>query len=490
MQSIRNTTAILLLAQVHFCFNAVSNAIAQEADSKVITLGTRFERKPWVRLPWREIVSRFEFSPDGAETWCLAGSGVSRGRAIVFHRKKQAWENIPSRNDPGVFCDVAVSPDGKTTWIAVSSDDDQTQRVRQRGTGTKEWLQLSKPMPDHGVENFWLSPNGHELWMNTVGCGLTRLSLRDHTLLQYVQSEFRQFNGIRQGTLVEDYVHDLVFTSDGKFAICAASGGGDYGITKIELATGKSTNFPVTDAIDFEHLVVSLDNKSVWCIGNNSFLWCFDIESEKWTHKLSSDKDMPISSIDSLVCTRDSNHVWIAGAEGIACYGTGSKKWIGFTTDEWSSDHVIPEFQTVPLLITSDGKYVIAGHATGLALFESDGGQYSTIESDNQKKQSYCSEIVPIPNSTNFLCALEYESGHGGGVFLLDMQTRSLDRLFGVKTPVTALDFSPSNSAWIALPGVVYEIDVSKRSVLRRHTTQTKARGTQSVLEALKGFEQ
>ena len=472
MPTPRNSISVSLLLLVTI---ATSVGSAQETDHEIQKLGTKIERQPRVRFPFRNCVTRFDFSPDGAETWCLAGwSGVrrgdDRGRALVFHQKRKSWVDMPSLTDPAVFHDVAFSGDGKTTWIAMSSDNDRRLRVRQRETGSKVWQTLDR-MPEYYsvVEKFWLSPNARELWMYTSDCGLIRSVQGTDKLIQYVQSDFRQFDGIPHSTLNEDYVSDLVFTSNSRYAICAASGGGDYGIAKIDLANDESKNFPVSDAIDFEQLVMAPNNKHVWCIGNNSYLWCFDIESETWIHKCSSHDDMPLSMIDSLVCSPDSQHIWISGSEGVACYSLDSTKWTAFTTENWYSSHTIPEISTVPLATAKNGRNVIASHATGLALLDIDGDLIATIESDEPTIRSSCSQIVAIPNSQDFLCALESGSGRGG-LYLLKTKTRSLTKLFELNAPATALAISPSNHAWVAMPGVIYELELTNQRIVQRHS--------------------
>jgi DNA-binding beta-propeller fold protein YncE len=466
-------TILILMTFLHASVIS-SYALAQDTERETQTLGRQFELRRGEYFEAGKYVTRFKFSPDGAETWCLAGGysvalrGDNRGRALVFYQKTQSWENIPSLNDPASFHDVAFSRDGKTTWIAISSDEDLKLRIRERRSGTMEWMPFSIPMPDNYsiVKKLWLSPDGRDLWLEANS--LIRADLEKKCVSQYVHHDFHQLEGMPHFTLVADYVYDVAFTPDSKVAICSATGGRDNGITKIELTTGKAKDFPVTDNIDFEHLVVSPDHKWVWCIGNNSYLWGFSIESETWTHKCSSQDGMPFSCIDALVFSPDSKYLWISGCEGVACYSIEKKKWAGFTTDKWQLNFALPRLgRNAPLAITSDGKFVITNHADGLALFNANEGRYSTIKTDIPNGRSNCSMIVPIPKSPNFLCVIEYKSG--GGIFLLDMAKLSLARLFNLNSPVTAVAFSPSNNVWVAMPGFVYEIDISKERVVRQH---------------------
>ena len=451
----------------------------RKSGETLATLGSEaFERTRGQSLHFRNIVMRFEFSPDGNETWCVAGwSGVrrgdDRGRAVIFENKNGTWENLPSPDDAAVFHDVAFSKDGKTTWIAMSSDDDRQMRVRQRPTNSKQWNAFSTNMPNdyNIVERFWLTPNGRELWMYTSDCGLTRVKRGSDTVSQYVQSDFRQFDNIQHHTLVEDYVTDLVFTSDSQTAVCAARGGGIYGITKIKLSDGKSTNFPVTDAIDFERLVMSPDDETVWCIGSNDFLWAFDIETETWTHKCSSDDEMPLSMIDRMACSRDGKFVWIAGHEGVACYSTQEKTWKGYTGDDWYMQYDMSEVSRSPLFISSDSKWVLTGHNKGLALHDVSGRTFSIIET-GVTSRCCCSHIVPVPNADTFICAIEHD--RGGGLYLFDSNDKSLRKQFLLKQPVTSMTFSPQSRLWAAIPGTVYELSVDTNTVVRQHGFATK----------------
>ena len=302
---------------------------------------------------------------------------------------------------------------------------------------------------------------------------MIRLDLGKNRSIQYVQSDFRQFEKIPHRTLNEDYVDDLVFTSDSKYAICAASGGGEYGITKINLSTDVSKAFPVTSANDFGKMVVAPNDKHVWCVANNSYLWCFDIETETWIHKCSSNDDMPLSIIDSLVCSPDSRHIWISSTEGVACYSRDKKTWTSYTKQEWYSDHTIPEIATVPLIVTPNGRNIISGHGFGVALFDVDGGLVARIKSDEPTNRSSCTQIVAIPNTPDFLCTLEFGSGRGG-LYLLKTETRSLKRLFTLRAPATALAISPSNKTWLGMPGFVYELDWKHQQTVREHSLRNE----------------
>ncbi len=472
----RTVVARILLVSIQATVILVSSTDAQKDRNQTVSLGTEFVRQPFVALPYRDLVMRFEFSPDGAETWCLCGRletrrGVNRGRAIVFQQKNKSWRQIPLTKDHAVFHDVMFSANGKTTWIAMSSDDDRGLRIRERKTGSSKWSNLRKRMPkDYSVvEKFWQTPNGRELWLYASDAGVIRWNRQTDRLTQYVQTKVRQIDGIPHATLIEDYVNDLVFTSDSRYAVCAATGGGDHGITKIDLASGKSMNFPVTDASEFERLVMTPDNKHVWCIGD-SYLWCFDLKSESWIHKLSHDQ-MPISWIDSLIYSPISNHIWISGFEGTARYSLTLKKWIGYTSKNWQSRHKIPEIATAPLVATVDGKNIIASHSSGVALFSADGEKCEIIKSDNPNSHSSCTHIVPIPKSSDFLCTLEFESGVGG-LYRLKTKTRSLEKLFELKAPATALRISSKNRAWIAMPGNIYELDFVAKHKISHHKTK------------------
>ncbi len=346
------------------CFAGETGTVGLPAQAFVSaeSLGEPFKRTPFERFPEGKCVSQFRFNPDGTEVWCLAGSpivrrGDSRGRALVFNQTAETWSFLPAVANPAVFHDVAFSGDGKTTWIAMSSDEDRGLRVRQRNAETEEWQNPDRMPPDYTVvERFWLSPNGRELWMDASGCGLIRQELASDRQIQYVQSDFRQFDNTPHGALIEDYVQDLVFTADSKHAVCAAAGGGNQGITSIDLVTNEAKNFPVVDASHFEQLVMAPNDQHVWCIGNNSYLWCFDVKAETWAHQCSSHDGMPMDRMDGLVCSRDSRRIWISGDEGIASYSLDTKQWTRFTGQDWFCDSAIPEELVAPLMKTRDGR--------------------------------------------------------------------------------------------------------------------------------------
>lgn len=433
MQRMR-TTALVLLAT--FCCGGSAGslrALAEETAGEPPALGNRFVRAPWKPFSYGDCVRRFEFSPRGEEVWCIAGHSVmgpERCRAFIYSVPARQWQTLPAAGDRAALRDVAFSRDGKTTWLSLYTERHPQSHLRQRETGAKDWRPFAVSVPEFltNADRWWSTPNGRELWLNTAGAGLTRVKLQPAGLIQYVRSKVRRVSGVRHETLVEDYAADLVFTADSQFAICAASGGGNYGITKIDLVSDRARNFPVEDAIDFERLVMSPDNKRVWCVGNNSFLWCFDIGAEAWTHRCSSDDGMPIESIRSLVCSPDSRQVWIASDFGIGCYSTETKLWTGFTAEAWQADFAIPEIQEAALALTADGRQVVAGHAQGVAVFAIDGAEHFTLKSDLTKGPTSCSQIVPIPKTNQLLCALEYESGQGA-LYLLSPQARTLERL-------------------------------------------------------------
>lgn len=475
-----NTRRIALLLPLAFLLAyrcSSSSAIANLEDCPLISLGAHFERKPWVRLPMEIIVPRILISPDGSEVWCIAGEcgvlrGPSRARAFVFDTRTQKWECIPSVERNAVFHDVAFSQDGKTTWISMSSDGDKSLRTfrRQSGSSSGEWTDISPTFPGDSeiVERFWILPNGTELWASLFSWGLVRADLNRGSLMYFVESECGRNPDEPYGSLIADYVQDIAFTSNSQTAICAASGGDVYGITKIRLSTNETTHFRVTDAITFERLVVSPNDQFAWCIGNHSYLWCLSIESEQWAHKLSVDDGMPIDVIDSLVCAPNSQSVWIAGSEGVAEYALNSRTFASFVGESWKSIYAIPEVQRTPLVLSADGKYVVAGHSHGMALFDVGSGRSAIIASPDSRVATSCSAVQQIGVSPDFLCVLEDDKGVGG-LFLLNMEKRHLIKLFETTAPTTALSCSSNRIAWISFPGLVYQIDVDQKAVMQTY---------------------
>jgi hypothetical protein len=191
--------------------------------------------------PITQPVGRLAFSPDGSEVWCFMGSplplrGEDRGRAAVLYPETGAWEEIPDPHTIRCLHDVVFTKDGRTTWIALSSDDEPAVGVLMRTRGDRQWRPLSWRIPEHAthVARLWLAPKEDELWVSLDGCGLLRLVLTTGELTQYVLSSFREMDGVRHQPLATDYAWDLSFSADGTQALCGA--------TVIDLGTGEARN--------------------------------------------------------------------------------------------------------------------------------------------------------------------------------------------------------------------------------------------------------
>ena len=489
LRALLSAVCLVILLQ-NPCESPARAAFAQETDKRprsVPTLGNErgdlygdtFGKHTGERPHIRNWVMRIEFSPHSREVWCLAGySGVrrgkDRGRAIIFSRDSGTWENVPEPDGASVFHDVAFSDDG-TTWISMSSDDDRALRILERRRPAKEWKAFSVAMPRYYsvVERLWQTPNGRELWLYASDCGLIRVERSHDAVSQYVHSEVRRFDGIPHFPLIDDYVEDLVFTLDSGTAICAASGGGPNGITTIDLSSGKSKNYRVPDSvtIPIERLILSPDNRTVWCIGNYSYLWAFDIEAESWTHECVITRDeMPTPYFDSLALSHDGEYVWIANNSGVACYSVAERQWIMLSDEEWYQACIFEEVSRSVIEISPDSRWVITGHARGVAIHEIDGSEYTVIETPGLKStsRSCCSHILRIPGSDDFVVALEYDGG--GGIYVFDGRTRRLHKRFALNQPITTMAFSDPESLWVAVVGTIYELDLATCSIEREHS--------------------
>ena len=406
-------------------------------------------------------VERFVFAPGGEEVRCLTKdkSGFETP-AAVLHVAERRWEQMPDARQGDKYCklfDVAFSPDGKTVWMSAYEGNPGKPVLRQRITGSQKWKTFSAAMPTgyNQIEKFYPTPKGDELWLTDSGCGVLRVKLASGKVSQYVQSDFRECEGVEHGTLVEDYVQDLVFTPDGKTAFCAATGGGNSGITRIDLVSGVSQNFPVKNSSGIEKLVLATDNQAVWCIFNNSALWAFDIQSQRWTHKCSTRRKMPLEVFRSLVTSRDGQFVWIANEGGLGLYSLSREHWKAFVGQEWLNETASP-----PLCLVADGKTVLCGHDRGVALMAVDGSSCEVLLPESGAESCTVHQIVAIPKTDDFVCAISYPGVDA--LYRLDVQNRRLRKLKDLPAhPSTALAFAPDGHLWGALPGHIFCVDVT-----------------------------
>jgi hypothetical protein len=390
-------------------------------------------------------VSQIAFAPDGSEVWCLMkDEGGFDMPAAVLQPSRNRWEVVPDPKTSGRFSCVAFSPDGKAVWLSRLEDDEQ--KVVQRKPGSSEWEPFAARMPEYSIEKLWVSPKGDELWMESGGRGLLRAKLASGEVTQYGGSPDPDVTKL-QG-LVEDYVSDLVFASRGRIAVCSARGGGKAGITQIDLETGLASHFWTES--DIEKLVLSPDDRTVWCLFREPLLWAFDVQTRSWTHKCSEERGMPTMCPQTLECSPDGAFVWLRGAGGVAVYSVREKSWKGFVDKQWSSD-----FDYAPLRITSDGRHVICGHRQGIAILEIDGGDYRVLSPSDGIQDCLVSHIVPAPRTRDYVCLVAHPQV--GGLYYVDVGCHSLRKLKDMRNSmVSAMTVGPDGFLWGAVPGGVF----------------------------------
>ena len=350
---------------------------------------------------------------------------------------------VPDPKTSGRFIGVAFSPDGKTVWASRWQRGEKEPKVVQRKPGSSGWEPLRAKIPGYPfpTEKLWLSPKGDELWMGSWGNGLLRAKLASGEVTQYVQSDYRRQDSLKHYTLAGDYVHDLVFASRGRIVVCSAGGGRDEGITQIDLATGDAANYP-TESPGVEKLVVAPDDRTVWCIFNNSLLWAFDVQTRSWTHKCSAKQGMPLDYFRTLECSPDGAFVWLRGPGGAAVYCVRRKSWKGFVGEDWACDA-----DDTPLCVTADGKHVVCGHRQGVALIKIDGSDYSVLSPGADATNCPVSHIVPIPRTGDYVCFVYHLTA--GGLYYVDVGRRSLRKLKDpIASTVSAMAVGPDGLLW------------------------------------------
>lgn len=396
------------------------------ACSLVVVLGHALAAEPSTRPT--TLPSRFVLSKDGSEVWCLMGEqyatgGDRRGRALVFHETSGAWEEMPDPKTETCLHDVLYAMDGKTVWAAMTSPEDSDVGVRQR-VDSGQWTCLSPPLPPGlHIEELWLTPRGDELWMSGLGHGVFRLRLGTRELSQYVASK-GCIATANHFPLLQDSVEALAFTSDGAFAICSASGGGQNSITVIDLKSGLPASY-ATDSHIYD-LVLAPDEHMVWCRSNGQ-LWGFDLAKRAWTYKFdrslkepTAPKDMPTAP-DHLLCAGDGEFLWIQEADGrAAVWSFKRQKWTSFVGDDWFGGFA-------PLCLSHDGQHVLSGHTSGIALMSVSGDVVELLKPSPAATDCRVTQIIPIPDSGDFVCSITHPEF--GGVYRIDMAHRRLERI-------------------------------------------------------------
>jgi hypothetical protein len=162
--------------------------------------------------------------------------------------------------------------------------------------------------------------------------------------------------------------------------------------------------------------------------------------------------------------------VWIANDSGIACYSLADETWKGFTGEEWRRPCTVRTAKVSVIALSSNDRFVLTGHARGVAAHEVDGVEYSVSEPKDLGNASRCccSHIVPIPDSDDFLCVLEHDGR--GGLYTFDGKNRLLRKRFDLMQPITTMAFSEPSRLWVAVVGTIYELDLTTNSVVQQHS--------------------
>ncbi|MCK4625891.1 MAG: hypothetical protein KAV00_11315 [Phycisphaerae bacterium] len=231
-------------------------------------------------------VKRFVFAPDGSEVWCLMedDGGFSKSAAVLYPSEKR-WEEIPDPRTERTIKDVTFSKDGKTIWLSVSRDEKEPLGLLERTKENPKWVPIRAKMPEYygEIDRFYLTPSGEELWMGSWGSGLLRLKLASGKVSKYAKID-PKWGTTADFPLTGDYIRDLVFTADGKYAVCSAGGGNENGISLIDLTSGKTTCYPTKG--ETKKLFVASDQKTVTCLSDNpDDPKVFDLEARRWVKK-------------------------------------------------------------------------------------------------------------------------------------------------------------------------------------------------------------
>jgi hypothetical protein len=411
-------------------------------------------------------VHELRFSPDGGEVWCRMGQvgyPVPHfcSRAAVFRPREGRWLAVPEPGTGHFLRDVAFSADGKTTWVSVGSLSGKQPGVMVRTEPGGAWKPEARMPPSHDpIEDFWLTPKKDELWMHEGSVGLLRLKLASGELTWYSWTDRNEHPGLRKFDLSNFWVKDLVFTPDGKMALCAAGATNYGGLTIIDLASGEPTCFRgLPEAI--RRITITPDGKTAWCLlEQRSHLWAMDIPTRTWTHKLLLPNDMYNNVGRALLVSPDGRFVWVASSEGMVVYSVAEGKWTVFAKRDdpfgW------------PWCLSRDGRRLLCRHERGLAVARLESGlqpvsaplnRQSALRPEGRTpnwvpiggRGAECgpSHIVAVPGTERFVLAVEHEDV--GGIYVFDLATRALRRLKAIEGErITALALDPTGRVWAA----------------------------------------
>lgn len=357
-------------------------------------------------------VVAFRFTADGNEVWCLTkdDSGHSMPARVYFPKTRQ-WQMVPETESKGHFFDVAFSKDGGTVWLSHRRADEEHTPILQRKSGTTAWKPLAAQMPDwhNVVEKFYLTPKGDELWM--TGDGILRVCLTDGKVTYYQKEHVTAYEGVTPKPLVVDYVADLVFVQKGTLAVCAASGGGEVGLSLIDLKTNTVTNLLLGDISPIEKLLVEPDDRTITCIFNSARPRKFDTKERKWLGK------GPVGECEGMFGAT------FHGAKPLAVGGNCT--------------------------LISDERGIVKVNRMGDEL-----DVFSPAPGETGFRTSH---ILPIPGGDEHLCAIA-RMGETG-IYRLDVESRQLRLVKRFTGNVTGLAIAPDDRAWAGLPGRIVCFD-------------------------------
>jgi len=402
-------------------------------------------------------VRRFIMAPDGSEIWCVQDEGGGHNRsAAVFRFRAGQWLEVPPAGSGREFKDVLFSPDGKRCWLSTYNRQSHRYELLQRSDTNLPWEPLHAKLPEYygWAERFWLRPNGDELWVDSRP-GLLRIKLASGAVSQYGSAENPREGIAERHDLVASYVNDLVFTPDGRYALCAATGGGEDGLSLIDLVSGKSRSF--AEPRHLWKMELSADGNTAWCFVYDGRLWAFDVRKGNWSLKLNLPANTSFDTIDSLAVSADGKTIWARSKIEMIRYGVADEKWSKFEGENWWT-HV---HDPAPLALSGEGNTVICGHKNGIALLSMDGKLERVLQGRSAETFYNLTNILAIPRSQDFLCVLTAGTeryANAGELYRLDFKAGELHRLVELTGHVTAMAMGHDGLAWIALPGAVIRI--------------------------------
>ncbi len=414
-----------------------------------------------------KVVESIVIAPDGSEVWCVAGVNSGPTRAFVFRTATRQWHVVPEDRSQE-FISVAFSSDAQQSWMAVFGNEGVS--VFQRRDNQIRWSPIQAKIPRRllGWPKIWVRPNHPEIWLNDTD-GLLRIKLETGTVSRY--SSNGRFGIRKPFTILGNGVFDLLFNPDGTTVTCVATGRGN-GLSLIDLNSGQTTNFPVSEKIVFERLVLGRDGRTVWCIGNNSDLWAFDVKSQRWIQKFSEDKNFASGAVDGvrtvLRFSKDGDFIWLRGRGYLGVYNTKKGKWHGCEVDlrQFESHEFDTKSYEMPLEISENGQLVLTSNDCGLAIYSIHGYFCRALKPHGIDGPTYVSRILPITGDC-YACTFIHK--RGCSLYQFNLGKNKFRHLLTVEKPITALKVADTGSVWVAVPGIVREIAIDTGRLIHEY---------------------